>query len=140
MWIVWNKTTLGKNMFAIGGNKEAAAVSGVNVTKSIMLIYVVAGILYGIAAFLEAGRVQSVTTNTGLNYELDAMSGCVIGGVSFVGGIGKISGIILGVVMLKLIFTGLTFLGMSANMTYIIKGLVILVACAIDMRKYLVRK
>ena len=90
MWVIWNKTTLGKNMFAIGGNTEAAAVSGVNVAKNIMLIYLVAGILYGIAAFLEAGRIQSVTTATGTNYDLDAISACVIGGVSFNGGVGTI--------------------------------------------------
>ena len=62
MWVIWNKTTLGKNMFAIGGNKEAAAVSGVNITKNIMGVYLVAGVLYGLAAFLEAGRIQSVNT------------------------------------------------------------------------------
>ncbi|MEG2053303.1 MAG: beta-methylgalactoside transporter [Oscillospiraceae bacterium] len=83
MWVVWNKTALGKNMFAIGGNKDAAAVSGVNITKNIMGVYIIAGVLYGIAAFLEAGRIQSVNTGTGLNYDLDAISGCVIGGVSF---------------------------------------------------------
>ena len=73
-------------------------------------------------------------------YELDAIAAAVIGGVSFVGGIGKIRGVILGVVLLRLIFVGLTFLSIDANMQYIIKGLIILVACAIDMRKYLVRR
>ena len=140
MWIVWNKTTLGKNMFAIGGNKEAAAVSGVNVTKSIMLIYVVAGILYGIAAFLEAGRVQSVTTNTGLNYELDAMSGCVIGGVSFSGGVGTIGGIIIGIITLQVINYSLYYLQINPYLQYIIKGVIIILAVAIDVRKYLAKK
>ena len=88
MWVVWNKTRLGKNMFAVGGNQEAAAVSGVNVARTIMLVYLVAGILYGLASFLEASRLQSVGTNTGLNYETDAISACVIGGVSFSGGVG----------------------------------------------------
>jgi len=64
----------------------------------------------------------------------------VIGGVSFVGGTGKIGGVVLGVLLLRLIFVGLNFLGVDANMQYIIKGLIILIACAIDMRKYLVRK
>ena len=140
MWIVWNKTTLGKNMFALGGNKEAAAVSGVNVTKSIMLIYVVAGILYGIAAFLEAGRVQSVTTNTGLNYELDAMSGCVIGGVSFSGGVGTIGGIIIGIITLQVINYSLYYLQINPYLQYIIKGVIIILAVAIDVRKYLAKK
>ena len=88
MHIVWTRTRLGKNMFAVGGNEEAAAVSGVSVTRTIMYVYLIAGALYGIAAYLEAGRIQSVGTNTGINYELDAISACVIGGVSFSGGVG----------------------------------------------------
>ena len=86
MWFIWNKTKLGKNMFAIGGNPEAAAVSGVNLAKNIMIIFIISGILYGVAGFLEAGRAGSTTTATGLNYELDAIAACVVGGVSFTGG------------------------------------------------------
>lgn len=140
MWIVWNKTTFGKNMFAVGSNPDAANVSGVNVKRIIILVFMLAGVLYGVTGFIEAARIGSNSANTGLNYELDAIAACVIGGVSFVGGTGKISGVILGVVLLRLIFVGLTFLGIDANMQYIIKGLIILIACAIDMRKYLVRK
>lgn len=140
MWFVWNKTTLGKNMFAIGGNPEAAAVSGVNVAKNIMLIYLVAGILYGIAAFLEAGRIQSVTTATGTNYDLDAISGCVIGGVSFSGGVGTIPGILIGVIILQVINYSLYYLGVNAYLQYIIKGLIIILAVAIDVRKYIAKK
>ena len=95
MWFVWNKTRLGKNMFAVGGNEEAAAVSGVNVAKTIMLVYLIAGVLYGISAFLEAARITSVGANTGLNYETDAISACVVGGVSFSGGVGTIQGVVL---------------------------------------------
>ncbi|MCD8138170.1 MAG: galactose/methyl galactoside ABC transporter permease MglC [Planctomycetaceae bacterium] len=140
MWVIWNKTVLGKNMFAIGGNPEAAAVSGVNVTRNIFGVYLIAGVLYGIAAFLEAGRVQSVTTNTGLNYDLDAISGCVIGGVSFTGGVGTIPGVILGVVILQTINYSLYYLGINAYLQYIIKGLIIIMAVAIDVRKYIKKK
>ena len=140
MWFVWNKTTFGKNMFAVGSNPEAANVSGVNVARTIILVFTLAGAMYGITCFIEAARIGSNSASTGLNYELDAIAACVIGGVSFVGGIGKISGVIMGVVLLRIIFVGLTFLGIDSNMQYIIKGLIILVACAIDMRKYLVRK
>ncbi|MDR0653254.1 MAG: galactose/methyl galactoside ABC transporter permease MglC [Synergistaceae bacterium] len=140
MWVIWNKTTLGKNMFAIGGNPEAAAVSGVNVTRNIFGVYVVAGILYGIASFLEAGRVQSVTTATGLNYELDAISGCVIGGVSFTGGVGTIPGVLIGVIILQVINYSLYFLGVNPYYQYIIKGLIIILAVAIDVRKYIAKK
>ncbi len=140
MWVVWNKTAFGKNMFAIGSNADAANVSGVNVKWVTVGVFVLAGALYATTGFIEAARIGSNSAATGLNYELDAIAACVIGGVSFVGGTGKIGGVILGVVLLRLIFVGLNFLGIDANMQYIIKGLIILVACAIDMRKYLVRK
>ncbi len=140
MWFVWNKTAFGKNMFAVGSNPEAANVSGVNVTRTIILVFILAGVMYGITGFIEAARIGSNSASTGLNYELDAIAACVIGGVSFVGGIGKIRGVIMGVVLLRIIFVGLTFLGIDSNMQYVIKGLIILVACAIDMRKYLVKK
>ena len=140
MWFIWNKTAFGKNMFAVGSNPEAANVSGVNVARTIILVFTLAGVMYGITGFIEAARIGSNSASTGLNYELDAIAACVIGGVSFVGGIGKIGGVILGVVLLRIIFVGLTFLGIDSNMQYIIKGLIILVACAIDMRKYLVKR
>ena len=140
MWFVWNKTTFGKNMFAVGSNPEAAHVSGVNVTRTIILVFTLAGALYGVTGFIEGARIGSNSAATGLNYELDAIAACVIGGVSFVGGIGKIRGVIMGVVLLRIIFVGLTFLAVNQNLQYIIKGLIILIACAIDMRKYLVRK
>ena len=140
MWFIWNKTTFGKNMFAVGSNPEAANVSGVNVMKTTILVHTLAGMMYGITGFIESARIGSNTANTGLNYECDAIAACVIGGVSFVGGTGKISGVVLGVFLLRIIFVALNFLSINANLQYIIKGLIILIACAIDMRKYLVRK
>ena len=140
IWFIWNKTAFGKNMFAVGSNPEAANVSGVNVSKTIILVFILAGIMYGITGFIEAARIGSNSAATGLNYELDAIAACVIGGVSFVGGIGKIRGVIMGVLLLRIIFVGLTFLGIDSNLQYVIKGLIILAACAIDMRKYLVKK
>lgn len=140
IWFIWNKTSFGKNMFAVGSNPDAANVSGVNVNRTIILVFALAGVMYGLTGFIESARIGSNSAATGLNYELDAIAACVIGGVSFVGGIGKIGGVILGVVLLRIIFVGLTFLSIDANMQYVIKGLIILIACAIDMRKYLVRK
>ena len=140
MWVIWNKTTLGKNMFAVGSNEEAANVSGVNVSRTIILVFMMAGVMYALTGFFEGARVASLNGSTGFNYAADATAACVIGGVSFVGVIGKTSGIVLGVLLLQLLFTGLNFLSVDQNILYIIKGLVILVACAIDMRKYLVKK
>jgi len=140
MWVVWNKTTFGKNMFAVGSNEEAARVSGVNVLMTIVGTFMIAGALYGYTGFVEAARLGSSTATLGLNYESDAIAAVVIGGVSFVGGTGKISGVVLGVFMMQLIMSGMTFLGISGNVTYIIKGAVILFACILDMRKYMTKK
>lgn len=140
MWVIWNKTTFGKNMFALGANEEAARVSGVNTFMTTVMVFALAGAMYGYAGFIESARIASNTANTGANYELDAIAACVIGGVSFVGGIGKISGIITGVLLLRLIFVALPMVGMDQNLQYAIKGGIILVAVAIDMRKYLVKK
>lgn len=140
MWIVWNKTTFGKNMFAVGSNEEAARVSGVNVMLTIIGVFMLAGALYGYTGYIEAARLGSSTATLGLNYEADAISAAVIGGVSFVGGTGTVGGVILGVFMMQLIINGMTFMGISGNVTYIIKGAVILLACILDMRKYMTRK
>ncbi|MCG4527455.1 beta-methylgalactoside transporter [Intestinimonas massiliensis] len=140
MWFIWNKTTFGKNMFALGANEEAARVSGVNVFLTTILVFALAGAMYGFTGFIEGARIGSNTANTGFNYELDAIAACVIGGVSFVGGIGKIRGVVVGVLMLRLIFIGLSMMKVDPNLQYLIKGGIILFACALDMRKYLVKK
>ena len=140
MWVIWNKTAFGKNMFAVGSNEEAARVSGVSVFKTVLGVFAIAGVLYAITGFIEGARIGSCASYTGLNYESDAIAACVIGGVSFVGGTGKISGIIIGVLLLQIIFVGLNFLSIDQNMLYIIKGLIILLACSVDMRKYLKKR
>ncbi len=140
MWFIWNKTKLGKNMFAIGGNPEAAAVSGVNIVKNIMYVYIIAGVLYGIAGFLEVARIGSATSITGQNYELDAIAACVVGGVSFSGGVGTIPGVLIGAVLLQFINYGLNFIGVNPYLQIIIKGIIIIVAVSIDVRKYIEKK
>jgi methyl-galactoside transport system permease protein len=137
MWFVWNKTTFGKNMFAVGGNPEAAKISGVNVIRTTVLVYIVAGLLYGLGGYLEAARVGSANSAFGLNYELDAIAACVVGGISFSGGIGKISGAIAGVLMFTVITYGMVYLGIDAYYQYIIKGVIIVAAVALDTRKYI---
>ena len=127
MWIVYNKTVLGKNMFAIGGNAQAAVVSGINVAATLIAIYVIAGALYGVGGILEAARTGGATNNYGNMYELDAIAAAVVGGVSITGGVGTVPGIIAGVLIFTVINYGL-------------KGLIIVVAVAVDVRKYLARK
>ncbi len=140
MWVIWNKTVFGRNMFAVGSNEEAANVSGVNVFRTIIGVFMLAGIMYAVTGFIEGARIGSIASYTGQNYESDAIAACVIGGVSFVGGTGKIGGIVIGVLLLQIIFVGLNFLSVDQNMLYIIKGLIILLACAVDMRKYLKKR
>jgi len=137
MWFVWNKTTFGKNMYAVGGNPEAAKISGVNVLKTTVLVYVLAGLLYGVGGYLEVARVGSVNSAFGFNYELDAIAACVVGGISFSGGIGKISGAVAGVLMFTVISYGMVYLGIEAYYQYIIKGVIIVAAVALDTRKYI---
>lgn len=140
MWFVWNKTTFGKNMFAVGSNAEAAKVSGVNVFWTTTLVHTLAGAMYGFTGFIEGARVGSIAADTGLSSETDAIAACVIGGVSFVGGTGSIGGVVVGVFVLRIIFVALTMLGINPNLQYLIKGAIILVAVALDMRKYLTKK
>ncbi|MBQ3437952.1 MAG: galactose/methyl galactoside ABC transporter permease MglC [Fusobacterium sp.] len=140
MWVLWNKTKFGKNVFAVGGNPEAAKVSGVNVWLTMVGIYALSGAYYAFGGFLEAGRIGSATNNLGFMYEMDAIAACVIGGVSFYGGVGKISGVITGVIILTVINYGLTYVGVSPYWQYIIKGIIIITAVAFDSIKYAKKK
>lgn len=140
MWVLWNKTKFGKNVFAVGGNPEAARVSGVNVAWTLVKIYALSGMYYAFGGLLEAGRIGSATNNLGNMYEMDAIAACVIGGVSFYGGVGKISGVITGVIILTVINYGLTYVGVSPYWQYIIKGMIIVAAVAFDAIKYSKKK
>ena len=139
-WILFNKTTYGKNIYAIGGNAEAARVSGVNVTRTLIIVYTLAGILYGLGGSLEAARTGGATNSYGNGYELDAIAACVVGGVSNLGGIGTVPGIVIGVLIFSVINYGLTFIGMSPYWQQIVKGAIIIAAVALDIRKYLAKR
>lgn len=136
IWFILNKTVFGKNVYAIGGNREAAVVSGVNVPRTIMAIFILAGTLYGFAGVLEAARTAGATNQYGNGYELDAIAACVVGGVSLSGGIGSVGGIISGVLIFNVIQYGLQFINVSPMWQQVIKGVIIAVAVAIDMAKY----
>jgi len=140
VWVLYNKTEFGKNLYAIGGNPVAAKVSGVNVTRNLIVMYCSAGLLYGLAGCLEAARTGGATNNYGNMYELDAIAACVVGGVSTSGGIGTVPGMVVGVLIFSVINYGLTFIGMSPYLQLVVKGAIILAAVAIDIRKYLTKK
>jgi len=139
-WVLFNKTTYGKNIYAIGGNADAARVSGVNVGRTLIIVYTIAGILYGLGGSLEAARTGGATNNYGNGYELDAIAACVVGGVSNLGGIGTVPGIVVGVLIFSVINYGLTFINMSPYWQQIVKGLIIIAAVALDIRKYLTKR
>lgn len=135
MWVLYNKTKHGKYMYAIGGNENAAEVSGVNVKRSKVRIFTLAGVLYGIAGFLLAAKTGSVGPSAGTGYELEAIASATIGGVSTAGGQGTVPGILLGVFVFELLKVCLSYLGVSPDMTNVIQGIVIVVAVALDIRK-----
>ena len=120
--------------------KTGLKVSGVNVIKTQIMVYAIAGMMYAFAAALEVGRIGSASNTTGNGYEMDAVAACVIGGVSLSGGVGSVGGIVIGVLMFTVINYGLAFIGVNMYWQYIVKGLIILLAVIIDMRKYAKRK
>lgn len=139
-WFIYNKTRHGKYMYAIGGNEVAAEVSGVNTAKTTISIYITAGIMYAIAGYLLAAKSGGSSASMGTGYELEAIAGCTIGGVSTTGGIGTVPGILVGVLVFELLKIILQFLSVNPYYNYIVQGLVIVIAVALDIRKYLAKK
>jgi len=135
-WFILEKTNLGKNIYAIGGNANAAAVSGVNVRKNLVIIYTIAGVLYGLAGVLLSARTGGATNEYAQGYELDAIAAAVIGGVSITGGVGTAMNAVIGVLIFEVLNNGLVVLGVSAYWQLVIKGLIIVAAVALDIRKY----
>ena len=140
IWFLYNKTRHGKYMYAIGGNENAASVAGVNVPMTLIRIYFLAAMLYGLAGFLVGAKTGGASVQTGYGYELEAIAACTIGGVSTNGGVGKVSGILIGVLVFEILKICLQFLGVDPSYTFIVQGLVIIVAVALDLRKYLAKK
>ncbi|HJB06589.1 MAG TPA: galactoside ABC transporter permease [Candidatus Enterocloster faecavium] len=141
VWFIWNKTTFGKNLYAVGGNAEAASVSGISVFKVTVGAFMLAGILYGFGAWLECIRMfGSGSAAYGQGWETDAIAACVVGGVSFTGGIGKISGVVVGVLIFTALTYSLTILGIDTNLQFIFSGIIILVAVTLDCLKYVQKK
>ena len=139
-WFLYNKTRHGKYMYAIGGNEAAAEVAGVNVHATKIRIYILASCMFGLAGCLLAAKSGGASVNTAMGYELDAIAACTIGGVSTTGGVGTVPGVLVGVLVFELMKVALQFMNVNSSYTYIVQGLVIIVAVAIDIRKYLAKK
>lgn len=131
---VLNKTKFGRHIYAVGGNELSAHVSGINVNKVKLSVYIIAGALAGLGGLLLAGRIKSGTPTMGEGYELDAIAGAVIGGVSTSGGIGTVFGAVIGSLLMAMITNGLDLMNVSAYYQQIIKGAIIVLAVLLDVK------
>ena len=134
-WILLNNTRFGKHVYAVGGNINAAEVSGVNVKKIILLVYTYMGLLAGIAAIVSTGRMVSAQPGLAVGYELTAIASTTIGGTSHSGGIGTIWGAVVGALVLSVMRNAMTILGIHSYWQQIVEGMVIIIAVILDMRK-----
>ncbi len=135
MSIVLNKTKAGRYIIAIGSNKEATRLSGVNVKKYHIIAYVLSGLFAGLAGIAYAATFTSINPGTGAGLEMDAIGGAIVGGVSTTGGYGSIVGALLGVFVFSMLKTGLPYIGLQANFQQIITGIVLIAAVLIDVLK-----
>lgn len=130
---VLNRTVVGREMYAVGGNVEAARLSGIRVRKVLVTVFALSGLYAGLAGMLLAGRLNSAQPQAASGYELDAIAAVVIGGASLAGGVGKISGTLVGALILAVIRNGLNLLNVSSFWQQVVIGLVIAVAVGIDV-------
>lgn len=132
-WFILNRTVLGRSMYAIGGNTEAARLSGLPVRKVLVTVYALSGLFAGLAGMVLAGRLSSAQPQAGVSYELDAIAACVIGGASLAGGSGRASGTLIGAILLAVIRNGLNILNVSSFWQQVVIGLVIALAVGFDV-------
>ena len=136
VWLLMRHTRLGSNFYAIGGNVQAARVSGINVEKSLVYVYLFAGILYGIAGVLLASRIGLANAQLAMGMELDAIAAVTVGGISHSGGVGTVGGMVVGVFTMGLINFGMSFMAVDPNFQNLVKGFIIITAVFFDMRKH----
>jgi D-xylose transport system permease protein len=128
-----NNTKFGRYSYALGGNKEATRLSGININRVIFTVFILIGLLCGVSGIVLTGYVAAGTIGGGTNYELDAIASCVIGGTSLMGGEGTIFGAIVGSLIIASLLNGMRVMGMGVFWQYIIRGLVIIAAVYIDV-------
>lgn len=128
-----NNTSFGRYVFAIGGNIEASRLSGINTDRVVMLIYVLHSLLVGVASVIYLGRVGQATATAGTSFEFTAITGCVVGGTSILGGSGTIVGAVIGTMLMAGLDNGMSLLNMGQSSQYVVKGLVLMLAIAMDV-------
>ena len=131
-WFILNKTTFGREVYGIGGNVEASRLSGVDVKKTIFKVYGLAGILYALAGLILMARVNSGQPSSGEGYEMDVITGVVLGGISINGGEGSILGVVVGVLLMSTLSNGMILMSISDFWQQVVKGIVLIVAVSID--------
>ena len=131
-WFLLERTKFGRHVYAVGGNPQAARLSGINVKKVLMSVYVISGITAGLAGLMFASRVRSGQVTAGVGYELDAITAVILGGTSLFGGRGRIFGTLIGALLIGVLSNGLVLLGVPIYTQLMIKGAVIILAVAID--------
>ncbi|WP_152562881.1 MULTISPECIES: ribose ABC transporter permease [unclassified Serratia (in: enterobacteria)] len=131
-WFILRRTTLGVHIYAVGGNMQAARLTGIKVGAVLLFVYGMSGLLSGLGGVMSASRLYSANGNLGMGYELDAIAAVILGGTSFVGGIGTITGTLVGALIIATLNNGMTLMGVSYFWQLVIKGAVIIVAVMID--------
>ena len=131
-WFILRRTTLGVHIYAVGGNVQAARLTGIKVGLVLVFVYAMSGMLSGLGGLMSASRLYSANGNLGMGYELDAIAAVILGGTSFVGGIGTITGTLIGALIIATLNNGMTLMGVSYFWQLVIKGAVIIIAVLID--------
>jgi len=130
-----NRTVFGKRVYAIGGNVKAARLSGIHVERNQIYVYMISGILATLAGIILTSRIDSAVPTAGASFEMNAIAACVIGGASLTGGRGKVTGTLIGIMIIAVLMNGLNILGTSAYLQQIITGLIIIAAVIFDRKK-----
>lgn len=133
--VLLGKTKFGTYVYALGGNRESARLSGVPIKKIEVLVFTISGLLSAFAGIVLASRMYSGQPTAGDGYEMDAIAACVLGGVSMSGGVGRISGTVFGAIVIGVISNGLNLMGVSSFWQLVVKGIIILAAIILDSRK-----
>lgn len=131
-WWILTQTRFGRHIYAVGGNPHAAKVSGINVVRLRLAVYVISGALAGLAGMILAARTGSALTQAGVAYELDAIAAVVIGGTSLTGGVGRVTGTLIGALLIGVMNNGLDLLGVESYYQQVIKGILIIAAVMLD--------
>ena len=130
---VTNRTTIGRRIYALGGNEKAAKLSGIKTERLTFLTFVNMGVLAGLAGLIFAARLNTATPKAGLGFELDVIAACFIGGASASGGYGKVTGAVIGALIMGVMNMGMSIMGIGIEYQYMIKGLVLLIAVIFDV-------